>query len=418
MPATQTTRSRAVPCKVATQGHVDLGNGSSSTGDVSLAGKQVTASTGHPFSQHKGNLNDIGGDFYTSKSWVVSKPRRAKLKRVVTIAPGITQTRSYEGLVLPYYPAGTPTNTLAFPPASNSSNAALDKLGATAIARCAPGNPPSDLATFLGELRQDGLPALVGASIWKSRTQNALKASGNDYLNASFGWAPMLSDISSFARSISKSDSLIRQYERDAGKVVRRRYYFPSQRDVQETTVAFDQFIKLVPSNSGFQDVASGNKVTRIRETSRSQWFSGAFTYYLPTGYDSRKTIGGLASKAEFLLGTSLTPQTLWNITPWSWAVDWFSNTGDVIKNVQRFATGGLIMRYGYMMEHTIVTDTYTYHGSPLIAEGAMMPSPLILRTETKVRRGANPFGFGVSWDALSAFQTSILVALGITHRH
>jgi len=209
----------------------------------------------------------------------------------------------------------------------------------------------------------------------------------------------------------------MRQYERDAGKVVRRRYYFPSQRNVTEVPVATDVFIRLIPNTSAFQDVASGNKVTRIRETTREQWFSGAFTYYLPDGYDSRSAVGELAGRAEHLLGTSLTPTTLWNITPWSWAVDWFSNTGDVIKNVQRFATGGLIMRYGYVMEKTTVTDTYTYQGSPLIGSGAVMPSPLILRTETKVRRGANPFGFGVSWDGLSSFQASILAALGIT-RH
>lgn len=416
MPATQTTRRRALPYKgVSAKGHYDSGAGTVLDEERSLAGTQVTVSTGHPFSQHKGNLDDIGGDFYTSKQTILSKVRRVNLRRVVT--PGtVPQTRTYSGVILPCWPPGTPSNTLAFPPPSNSSNATLDKLGATAIARCAPGNPPSDLATFLGELRQDGIPALVGAEIWKSKTRDALKATGNDYLNASFGWAPMLSDISSFAHSITKSDSLIRQYERDSGKVVRRRYYFPSQRDVTETEYSSGQFITMVPNTSAFQDVASGNKVTRIREITRRQWFSGAFTYYLPSGYDSRETIGGLASKAEFLLGTSLTPQTLWNITPWSWAIDWFSNTGDVIKNVQRFATGGLIMRYGYMMEHTIVNDIYTYSGSPLIGSGAAMPAPLILQTETKVRRGANPFGFGVTWGALSAFQNSIIAALGITH--
>ena len=415
MPATPQTRRRKIPCSVSGKGtQVDDLSGTS-TGAFDMTGTQLTVSTGHPFSQHKGNLNDIGGDFFTQKSYVASKPRRTKISRVKMLS-GFPKSFKYDGMVLPYFPNGTPIGTLAFPPASNSSNATLDKLGATAIARCAPGNPPSNLATFLGELRNDGLPALLGAEIWKSKTASA-KAVGSDYLNASFGWAPMISDVSSFANSLIHSDRILDQYEKDAGKVVRRRYSFPSQYSVSESTVATDVGIALAPGTSAFQDTVSGNKVTRYRETARHQWFSGAFTYYLPSDYDSRNAVRSLASKAEHLLGTSLTPEVLWNLTPWSWAVDWFSNTGDVIKNVQRFASGGLVMRYGYMMEHTIVTDTYTYRGSPLIGVGAVEPSPLILITETKVRRGANPFGFGLTWNGLSTFQASIAAALGITHR-
>lgn len=419
MPATQTTRRRAVPSPVSTKGSYVSSQGINLSDEQSLAGTQVTVSTGHPFSQHKGNLNDLGGDFFTQKSYVASKPRRAKIKRLkypfndTTLTPIVHE---YNGVVLPCYPYQTP-GKLSFPPASNSSNATLDSLGATAIARCAPGNPPANLATFLGELRNDGLPALVGSAIWKSNTKRIIESAGQDYLNASFGWAPMISDISSFANSISRSNSILHQYERDAGKVVRRSYQFPSQKTISETTFSTDQAIQLFPATSAFQDSFSGNKVTRIREISRRQWFSGAFTYYLPSDYDSRNSIRGLASKAEHLLGTSLTPEVLWNLTPWSWAVDWFANTGDVIHNVQRFAGGGLVMRYGYMMEHTIVTDIYTYTGTPLQGAGAVMPSPLILVTETKVRRGANPFGFGLSWNGLSSFQASILAALGITHR-
>jgi len=123
------------------------------------------------------------------------------------------------------------------------------------------------------------------------------------------------------------------------------------------------------------------------------------------------------ALEARKLTGLSLDPDTLWNLAPWSWAVDWFSNTGDVISNLTDRGLYGLVMRYGYVMEHTITTDTYTLVQPSSPTAKKMLGSPLRVITETKQRRGANPYGFGVSWDGLSPFQGSILAALGISRR-
>jgi hypothetical protein len=120
------------------------------------------------------------------------------------------------------------------------------------------------------------------------------------------------------------------------------------------------------------------------------------------------------ALRAKKLLGIIPTPSTLWNLAPWSWATDWFLNTGDVISNLTDWATDGLVMRYGYMMEHTIVRDTYTLTKPGLSSPGVRV-QPLTLVTETKMRRKANPFGFGLTWSGLSPRQTAIAVALGLT---
>jgi hypothetical protein len=152
-----------------------------------------------------------------------------------------------------------------------------------------------------------------------------------------------------------------------------------------------------------------------LREIERRTWFSGCFTYYLPTGYESRNGISKLAAQADRLFGLKPGPETLWNLAPWSWAVDWFSNTGDVISNLEDFKLHGLVMRYGYIMEHTIVRDTYNFVLDTNF--GVLRPkvSPVVLVTETKKRRAANPFGFGLTWDGISTFQASIAAALGIS---
>jgi hypothetical protein len=121
------------------------------------------------------------------------------------------------------------------------------------------------------------------------------------------------------------------------------------------------------------------------------------------------------ATYADKVLGASLTPETLWNLAPWSWAVDWFSNTGDVLHNLQSFQSDGLVMRYGYMMVHTIVKDTYRLSSSNLGNDSSSGVSPLAYVTETKTRAKANPYGFGASWNGLSPHQLAILGALGIT---
>jgi len=73
------------------------------------------------------------------------------------------------------------------------------------------------------------------------------------------------------------------------------------------------------------------------------------------------------------------------------------------------------VLAYGYMMEHTIVSDTYSMTGITDVNGNPVSIPNLTLVTETKVRQVANPYGFGVSWDGLTSFQGSILAALGLT---
>jgi hypothetical protein len=151
-----------------------------------------------------------------------------------------------------------------------------------------------------------------------------------------------------------------------------------------------------------------------MEHSSKQQWFSGAFSYGMPLNSTSRGGMTSLAEKAKKLFGISLTPDVLWELTPWSWAVDWFTNTGDVLSNLSDAVSLGLVMHYGYMMEHTLHSYTYTLDGCTHEGKSIQL-APVTLAVETKKRMHANPFGFGVSWDSLSPFQLSIAAALGIS---
>jgi len=237
---------------------------------------------------------------------------------------------------------------------------------------------------------------------------------GDEHLNLEFGLKPLLSDINKFLEGVYRADELLAQYERDAGphKAVRRRYEFPLKVDVDVVSLPTSEWPLLAAQNSGYYNIPSGWSVTREREIRTRRWFSGAFAYHLPSDYDSRKEMSRIGLLAKKVFGLNITPEVLWELAPWSWAVDWFSNTGDVIQNVSQRANDGLIMRYGYLMENTIVTDTYTRPVSPF-NNGSPCGS-VSIASEAKLRQRANPFGFGVSWAGLSPKQLSVAAALGL----
>jgi hypothetical protein len=288
--------------------------------------------------------------------------------------------------------------------------------GATPIAPCKTTNTVADASVFLGELYREGIPSLAGVNTWKNKsdTIRGVKAAGGDYLNIEFGWKPLVNDIRKFAEAVGHAHKVLAQYERDAGKAVRRQYEFPREElTLDRGKVAGGA--PFGPSLSQFFVGSSGTtgEIHRVDRYQRRIWFSGSFTYHLPAGYDSRSAMSRNALYAKKLLGLELSPDVLWNLAPWSWAVDWFSNTGDVVDNLSDWATDGLVLRYGYIMEHVVMSSTFTHYGTKY-STGTNV-EPLVFNIETKTRRRANPFGFGVSWEALSARQIAILTALGIT---
>jgi hypothetical protein len=299
----------------------------------------------------------------------------------------------------------------------------LREKGTTAIARCEPTNSVADAATFLGETLKDGIPSTPLLHSLESRARLAVNA-GEEFLNTVFGWLPLVSDITSMKDAVVHADAVLAQYERDSGRVVRRRYNFPVEKTEQEDVIQASG-ASLLYAGGGTNvldnfnpDPTTQGSIVRLRKTTKRQWFSGAFTYHMSTDSDSRLGMARNAAEAEKLFGQPLTPETVWELTPWSWAIDWVTNAGDVVHNLSAVAQNGLVMRYGYIMEHSVSEDIYALIGkSGIVGYPDLTAPPLVLVTETKKRIPANPFGFGVTWSGLSSLQVSILAALGITRR-
>jgi len=410
---------------------------------VPLDGIQITESDGNRWPLPKGEaLEDHGSEFYTRKTEVLPPKLAYRYLRFIGITvPTVFQNYYLSGSFLVAnawgsngltFAGNTSRRDLLAPPFADlsSTRAALNVKGSIAIAACSPTNQVAQAARSVGELLKD-VPALPGLALIKSRLRavEVVAASASEFLNTIFAVAPTVDDILSFYKAVNKIDKLVDQYERDAGKVVRRSFHFPKEMSDETTEVTGDSPIgcdRAYGQNPMYPEPALAlpvYKTMRRRVIEREIWFSGAFTYYLPPGYDTEDKKDRMKLTAD-LLGGKPTLETLWQLAPWSWAVGWFSNTNSFVKNLSSLVQHGQVLRYGYVMEKTTVTDTY-FAGDvvrvPTLPHSAMFKAPypavssITFRTTVKKRIKANPFGFGVSWDGLSPVQAAIAAALGIT---
>lgn len=374
-----------------------------SKGDIHSASTITDAK--HPGYKRLSATTDIGGEMTLSKTNSI-KAGSANFDLVSGTPPDGT-TETFYGNYFPMSPS-----LMSHPVITMSSKEEIDEIGASAVASCAPGNSAFDAWGALGELYKDGLPKSTFDTM-KPRSKKA-HAAGSDYLNVMFGWKPLVNDVMNVADTISRAGSILDQLKRDSGRPVRRKL---TVSDVVEDPTYHE--LGIGPPSVGMNSFnpAGYGKYWCMKEQTRTLKFSGSFCYYIPGNITSKNPIVKAASNANALFGIELTPSRLWNLAPWSWMADWFSNAGDVISNLERFTSGNLVMYYGYMTEYVVAKNTYYWQPMGGSTVGAPSPGAITFESVKAQRVQANPFGFGVSWNGLSLLQASILGALGVTRK-
>jgi len=367
---------------------------------------QKTISEGHQFRKISKTDEDIGGPFFTKK-WehVETTP-----KRIETTYGNGSISNHYSGPVLAAI-AGLSYETLGsyqthfpgnFPDTPVST---LDAFGARGIARTIPTNPVANTAQFLGELREK-LPSIPAQGLRKLKRGDIPKKLGDEYLNATFGIMPIIADLKKYAVAINESEKILRQLERDSGKNVRRRFVFPTRKETTVTTQN-NTYAVVGATNSG-----GPSTLTTTIEDQYDYWFEGAFTYHLPP----QGSFTRYAAEANKLFGLRPSVSMVYELTPWSWAADWFGSTGDILHNLSAFQHDGLVLRYGYIMEKRIRTVTYEIDALYDTVNGVIkVPAKQVFRLTTKRREQATPYGFGLTFDGFSPRQLATLAALGLS---
>jgi hypothetical protein len=300
-----------------------------------------------------------------------------------------------------------------------------------AIQLCAPAVPHVSLTASIGELFA-GLPLLPGQSLLKGINSAAY---GDEYLNLVFGLLPTLSDAKKFSSTMRDLSLKLWQLRRDAGRRVRRSWGYPLEQRAEVFGASELSNVNLYAANSGslgFKQVTDyggssttgslGNfsQITQLlMRESRSCWFSGSFTYFLPEIPGLSGRIERYMSEHDRLLGLQMDSNAAWQLSPWSWLIDWFTDISENLAAIQVAHDDNLVMNYGYGMEKTVrsaVLKTSFLTPNPKIAEGAAFVNTA-WETTTKRRIRANPYGFVSSADggAWSPYRMAVLAALGIT---
>lgn len=289
--------------------------------------------------------------------------------------------------------------------------------GAAGWNRFRPTRSGAELGVFLGELRE--VPRMLKTTakgfhdVWRSMGGSATgfgpKSVANHWLNTQFGWLPFLSDLRSFVEVTKNLDKKLNQLRRDNNQWVRRGGNVLTE---SESEVVLDQTgaVGLFPALSYFfYETPTMGRRHAVYSRSKHVWFEGRFKYWIP---GKPGTLAWDAKALSQIYGLRPGPSVLWELTPWSWLIDWCTDAGDAIANLDSIMFDNLCAKYAYSMATTKHSVSYT--GTNYYLTGAITGSASASYT-CKHRAAASPFGFGLTNTDFSARQWSILSALGIT---
>jgi hypothetical protein len=296
----------------------------------------------------------------------------------------------------------------------------------------APERATAHILTTVVELLRGDIPSLLKnyqRALFKHKEKTrALQYAGGEYLNIMFGWLPLINEYANVLKVLISLDRMV--YSESNRR--HRAWDGPS-----ESTVIDHASVGHVarPYNTGgttgerFQTISGTPDVgnpgtwsvhckTLVKEDYR---FSSRFSALVKPNSAS---VGFVERAEEVLrqLGLVDDPTILWELTPFSWLVDWVANIGNSITNAHILSplSGRHAVDYAYfttqltrVVEEELVQ--FTSAADWFVTFDYSVRDPLGYHSSTsRVRDRATPFGFGTQLGSLNASQYAILIALGL----
>jgi len=290
--------------------------------------------------------------------------------------------------------------TVGEPPLQSSNQLALK-----AIASMNPNVPNVDAAVDLAELHE--LPGLLKSAggIALGLVSEIAKGSAKANLLAQFGIGPILSDylkLLDFADEVAQRERQLLNMATSEGMHFRRTLGSESW---EARGIVLDQGA----FHSAADNQTSTNKIRMTVHGKRRYWFTARakLSYSLP-----EREVHTLAARVA-LGENQASLASVWQLLPWSWLIDWFSNTGD-IANAFR---GGIAWTWTGI--NVMSTSEYYVTGSFPSPRSGFTYSPMNPNAYAVVKRRTP---VSIIWTLptftvpfLSARQMSILVSLFAT---
>lgn len=318
---------------------------------------------------------------------------------------------SFDDYVPAYYRnTGAPAHLSVSLPDSSTAATAL-------LARSNPSRPTVSLPVAIAELKDvPGMLRDIGNDLLKSRKviKNYHQQVGSHYLAGLFGWAPLISDViklTQFQGSVERRANEFKRLYSNGG--LKRRLTLAEAENKEESQLYVESQIALI-------------SCLRVKRTKGTVWGTVRWlpTSLPPGGSRSDAVYRRMAQGVVLGLGARLDATDwrnskarndawsdvadLWQLMPWSWMVDWFSNVGDYL-NAHRNTVPAESSRVNIMTRiHT--TDTYKRLPGNDWAQGggAVLDRESLSRTQHSGPVLTANLGF------LSRGQVSILGALAV----
>ncbi|DAD50157.1 maturation protein [ssRNA phage Gephyllon.1_20] len=222
---------------------------------------------------------------------------------------------SYSGFVQ----YGTP----AAPFAPSGPEPDLDALVARGLALCNPNRPNLDLPVFIKELADFPKMIKTLAKLGSKKFgRRPIRDIAEQHLNNEFGVKLFLADLRRMLNFVDLTEKKFQQLKtmRDNGSYGTTRHH-----SVWGDKSDGGDFTAYASSLYG-----EGNQLLVKYSCRRHKWLS---TRWVPTGDFTSLTDEQLRNRANRIVyGTDISFATIWEGMPWSWLIDWFSNTGDLVQ--------------------------------------------------------------------------------------
>jgi hypothetical protein len=240
---------------------------------------------------------------------------------------------------------------------------------------------------------------------------NGLKDIGSYFLALKFGWENLFQDIKNLVHTQQRVQDRLNWLLRHNGQPVRRNIVLADSCDVTAESAGWT--LSALNPQLVTQYFADTPRYHTVWQAGERWWASASFRYWLPTGPDD--VVLSNRVKAA-LYGAYPSPKQIWNVIPWTWLIDWFSNAGDVISNLEAGVANRCAASHFYMMRYNYGRNTTTVTGQ-MWGKGQKKPisSTTVLENFTKSRVQGDPFGFNTAENTLSGMQLAILGALGLS---
>jgi len=330
------------------------------------------------------------------------------------------------------------TSTWYIAPISHSSSVysglpsegTMQNMAASLMRQSVPAQSEINLLRIAAEQREFGL--LLRASNYRPRS---VSEAAGAYLNYVFGVKPTISDLKSVSEAVLVWDTHIRRYIRAERHRLRRKRSVDLGTKTQSGTFigrpgsGFDviqgfggvtvKYGMLYPS---FYRQANYPFNVTLRwactSTQRLSQFA-TFEYFVPRPADLLSRLSRYRQLAESVVGGGLDVPTAYELTRWSWLVDWFVDIGGLLRYQQTVSDNQIVATAsGYSVFQDFLwqltyCDLYPVVSTEKAGVVSFSPQTVTATARTHVRRPGNPYSIGPTWD-LSQQQWAILGALGL----